>query len=387
MLPIHEPGGALPPKTILCIFGTRPEAIKMAPVIKELKRYRHEFNVIIVLTGQHTDMTYDVMDVFKLKADIDMRIMKPKQSLNYITKEVISRMEKVIDDTIPDVVLVHGDTTTSMATALASYQKNIKIGHVEAGLRSFDYRNPWPEEMNRVIVDRLSTFHFAPTETACKNLREEGIQNHVTVTGNTVIDALQEALGPDTEVTDETLDLLNIKDKIVLVTAHRRENWGTPLINICGALKDIVHLRNDVTIIYAVHPNPNVKDVVHRLLDGVPRIKLIDPPNYIDFANLMGVSYLVLTDSGGLQEEAPALGKPVLVMRETTERPEAIKAGTAKLIGTDRDNIRKNTYKLLTDEVEYNKMANAVNPYGDGTAAKKIVDALLSYVGNNQEDK
>ena len=362
---------------VLCVFGTRPEAIKMAPVIMKLREMKDDFYVVAVSTGQHTDMVYSVMKDFDVNIDLDLKIMKKKQSLNYITEEIIHGIDNILHCSAPDIVLVHGDTTTSMATALAAYHRGIPVGHVEAGLRSYDDRNPWPEEMNRVMVDRLSSFHFAPTERASENLRKEGLTANIYVTGNTVIDALKHTLGPDVDVTDKTLDLMNIEKKIILVTAHRRENWGTPLRNICKALKEIVHLRSDVEIIYAVHPNPNVRDAVYGILSGITGVRLISPPNYMDFANLMNVAHIVLTDSGGLQEEAPALGKPVLVMRKTTERPEAILAGTAKLVGTEVDSIRSGVYDLLTDEKKYEKMATADNPYGDGTASEKIAQALL----------
>uniref|UniRef100_A0A7C3WNA8 UDP-N-acetylglucosamine 2-epimerase (non-hydrolyzing) n=1 Tax=Dictyoglomus turgidum TaxID=513050 RepID=A0A7C3WNA8_9BACT len=367
-------------KRIALVFGTRPEAIKMAPVAYALKNVKF-FELQIVLTAQHRELLDQVMEIFKLKADYDLNIMQEKQTLTQITVRVLEGLERIWQKDTPDMVLVHGDTTTTFATSLAAFYKKIPIGHVEAGLRTYDKYQPYPEEMNRHLTGVLSDLHFAPTRRAKENLLKENVpSNNVFVTGNTVIDALLFVYN--------TLDKFEInlpveipKGKYILVTSHRRENWGKPLENIALALKEILNEFEDLYIVYPVHPNPIIRDTVNSILGNEKRAILISPVDYVTMVYLIANCKLVLTDSGGLQEEAPSLGKPVLVLREVTERPEAVEAGTVKIIGTDRQRIVEEVRKLLLDKDEYNKMAKALNPYGDGKASERIRDILIYYFG------
>jgi len=360
---------------ILTVFGTRPEAIKMAPVIKELEKYPDKIESMVCVTGQHREMLDQVLKIFDITPDIDLDLMKKNQTLEELTAKVFPEITKVIKNIHPDMLLVQGDTTTAMLTALAAFYQKIKVGHVEAGLRTNDTYNPFPEEINRRLISVVSSYNFAPTETAYKALVNEGFkEDSIYITGNTVIDALfmtvkkKHELNPDIPINDR---------RIILVTAHRRESFGGPFENICNALKDIAIRNKDIEIIYPVHLNPNVQKPVNEILANVERVHLIEPLEYLDFVHLMNKSYFILTDSGGIQEEAPALGKPVLVMREKTERPEAVEAGTVKLVGTDMEKIVKETEKLLNDKKAYDRMSKAHNPYGDGKAAERIVKILL----------
>jgi UDP-N-acetylglucosamine 2-epimerase (non-hydrolysing) len=367
-------------KRIALVFGTRPEAIKMAPVAYALKNVEF-FELQIVLTAQHRELLDQVMEIFKLKADYDLNIMQEKQTLTQITVRVLEGLERIWQKDTPDMVLVHGDTTTTFAASLAAFYKKIPIGHVEAGLRTYDKYQPYPEEMNRHLTGVLSDLHFAPTRRAKENLLKENVpSNNVFVTGNTVIDALLFVYN--------TLDKFEInlpveipKGKYILVTSHRRENWGKPLENIALALKEILNEFEDLYIVYPVHPNPIIRDTVNSILGNEKRAILISPVDYVTMVYLIANCKLVLTDSGGLQEEAPSLGKPVLVLRGVTERPEAVEAGTVKIIGTDRQRIVEEVRKLLLDKDEYNKMAKALNPYGDGKASERIRDILIYYFG------
>ncbi len=379
-------------KRILMVMGTRPEAIKMAPVVKEFQRYPDNFLLNVCITAQHREMLDQVLSIFEIIPDFDLNIMKPGQDLYDVTARVMIGMRDVLNDFKPDVVLVHGDTTTSSITALASFYQQIPVGHVEAGLRTFNIYSPFPEEINRQITGRISTFHFAPTHLARQNLLNENVNpDSIIVTGNTVIDALFIALSKldhDKTLLDQvrnniiSVGYTNLEQiekglkKLILVTGHRRENFGEGFINICNALKTIALSNPDFDIVYPVHLNPNVQQPVYHLLSEVSNIYLIPPIEYLPFIYLMELSYLVLTDSGGIQEEAPSLGKPVLVMRETTERPEAVEAGTVKLVGTNYKLIVNETQQLINNQESYLKMSKAHNPYGDGNAAKRIVQFL-----------
>ncbi len=365
-------------KKILIVFGTRPEAIKMAPIIKELEKYKNKFISKICVTAQHRQMLDQVLKIFDITPDIDLDLMKPDQTLSEITSNVLLEMDKLLKIERPDLVLIQGDTTTVMATAIACFYNSIKIGHVEAGLRSNNIYSPFPEEFNRKVTGLVTLFHFAPTINARNNLLREGIkENTIFVTGNTVIDALLYILKKP--VPDFVAHLKHkIGDKnIILVTAHRRENFGERFINICNGLKKLVERNKDIAIVYPVHLNPNVRKPVYEILNNNDRIFLIEPVEYNVLVHLMNISYLILTDSGGIQEEAPTLGKPVLVMRTETERPEGIEAGTAKLVGPYEDKIVSETENLLYNKNEYEKMAKAINPYGDGNSAKYIVEILI----------
>ena len=368
-------------KKIICIFGTRPEAIKMAPVLRELQKKRNMFKTVIVLTAQHRQMLDQVLKLFNLQSNYDLNIMQESQSPYYVTTSSLSRLEKVIRKENPDFILVQGDTTTTFAAALASFYQKVPVGHIEAGLRSYDKFNPYPEEVNRLLTDALCDIRFAPTPTAKRSLLKENIKSEsIFVTGNTVIDALYLALKKPHRFRNSVLKKIDFtKKRIILLTAHRRENWGTPLENICLSIKKLIQKYDDLEIVYPVHPNPKVKNVVYRILKNSPRIHLIKPLDYLDFVNLMNKCFLVLTDSGGLQEEAPSLGKPVLVLREVTERPEGVKAGTVKVIGLSKERIFRETCKLLDNKRVYKRMATAVNPYGDGKASPRIVDAIQYY--------
>ncbi|OON97773.1 MAG: UDP-N-acetylglucosamine 2-epimerase [Epulopiscium sp. Nele67-Bin005] len=367
---------------VMSIFGTRPEAIKMAPLIKQLESAKN-ITSLVCLTAQHREMLDQVMHIFNLTADYDLDIMKQQQTLTTITTSVLVGLQTVLEEAKPDLILVHGDTTTSFVAALAGFYQKIPVGHVEAGLRTYEKYEPFPEEMNRTLTGRLADLHFAPTTTAQDNLIKEGIDNKsIFVTGNTVIDALQTTITPNYTFTDKSLNQINFKNsRILTVTAHRRENLGEPLEEICKALRDIVNLHQDVEVVYAVHKNPAVRKVVFEVLGDNPKIHLIEPLDIKDMHNLLSKSYLVLTDSGGLQEEVPSLGKPVLVLRNVTERPEGIAAGTLKLVGTDRNNIVQETTTLLTNIELYNKMSTAKNPFGDGTASIQIVKIISQHFG------
>jgi UDP-N-acetylglucosamine 2-epimerase len=362
----------------MTIFGTRPEAIKMAPLVKELERCQ-QIKSIVCVTAQHREMLDQVLDIFEIQPDYDLDIMQQRQSLIGITTRALEGLDEVIKKVQPDIVLVHGDTTTTFAGSLAAFYNKVKVGHVEAGLRTFDKYFPYPEEMNRKLTGAIADLHFAPTITNKKNLINENIkEDTIFVTGNTVIDALKTTVRKDYQFESEVLRSLDYqKRKVILVTAHRRENLGEPLRNICEALKELVYLYGDVEIVYPVHLNPAVRETAFGILGGLPRVHLIEPLNVQELHNAMNQCYMVLTDSGGLQEEAPSLGKPVLVLRNETERPEAVQAGTVKIAGVDKDTIVRMASSLIENENEYSKMAKAVNPYGDGQASYRIVQAIL----------
>ena len=365
---------------VMTIFGTRPEAIKMAPVILELAR-RSEFESIVAVTAQHREMLDQVLRLFDIKPDFDLDIMSADQTLFDITTKALTGLDRVLTEARPDIVLVHGDTTTTFVGALAAFYHQIAVGHVEAGLRTRNKYSPFPEEMNRRLTGSIADLNFAPTSTARENLLREGVdRSKIFVTGNTVIDALHRTIRADFVFDDELLRSIDYgSKKIILVTTHRRENLGEPMRHVYEALKKIVEEFPTVEIIFPVHKNPKVREIVDAVLGGLAQVHLIDPLDYEPFANLMSRAEIILTDSGGVQEEAPALGKPVLVLRDTTERPEAVDAGTVKLIGTDRSTVYDETRRLLIDRAEYDRMSAAVNPYGDGRAARRIVRALLRH--------
>jgi len=372
---------------VMTVFGTRPEAIKMAPVVLELKKYPDLITPIVAVTAQHRDMLDQVLNLFNIKPDYDLNIMAQGQTLFDITTKAMNGLNEVLSKEKPDIVLVHGDTTTTFAGALAAYYHETAVGHVEAGLRTYNKYSPFPEEMNRKLTGAIADLHFAPTDTASGNLKAEGTKkDKIFVTGNTVIDALHKTVTDDFKFDDEKLANIDYENKrIILVTTHRRENLGEPMRHVYKALKDIVNEFDDVEIVFPVHKNPKVREVVNEELGDIKAVHLIDPLDYEPFANLMHRAFLVLTDSGGIQEEAPSLGKPVLVLRDTTERPEAVKAGTVKLIGTERQKVYEETKYLLTDHDEYQRMANTCNPYGDGKASKRIIEAILYHYGLSQE--
>lgn len=372
-------------KKVLLVFGTRPEAIKMAPLALQLQLDVHNFETKVCVTGQHRQMLDQVLELFNLTPDFDLNLMKPGQTLSDITSGVLKGLEQVFAAWTPDVVLVHGDTATTFAASLAAYYHKIAVGHVEAGLRTGDIYSPWPEEANRRLTGTLTTYHFAPTQSSYNNLIKENIDpNTITITGNTVIDALltvKDKVETDQNIIaqfEQQFDFLDPTKKLILVTGHRRENFGQGFLNICTALANIAKKYEDVQIIYPVHLNPNVQKPVNELLSGISNIYLIAPQDYLPFVYLMNRSYLILTDSGGIQEEAPSLGKPVLVMRNTTERPEAVAAGTVKLVGTDANLIKESVIELLENPILYQQMAESHNPYGDGNSSKYIKDFLLS---------
>lgn len=378
-------------KKILLVFGTRPEAIKMAPLVKKLQEYPEQFQTIVCVTGQHREMLDQVLRLFDITPDYDLNIMKPNQDLYDITSRILLGMRDVLKEVQPDIVLVHGDTTTSMAAALAAFYQQIPVGHVEAGLRTGNIYSPWPEEMNRLITGRIATFHFSPTPLSRENLLKENVDKEkIIVTGNTVIDALQmvvERLKNDTQLSGEVASKINQmgydvqrlddKRRMVLITGHRRENFGDGFLNICHAIKYLAKQYKDVDFVYPMHLNPNVRKPVLEILgEKVDNVFLIEPLDYLPFIYMMQHSTLILTDSGGVQEEAPGLGKPVLVMRDTTERPEAVEAGTVLLVGTNREKIEQGVSMLLDDAETYRRMSEAVNPYGDGHACERIVNKL-----------
>ena len=389
-------------KTVLLVFGTRPEAIKMAPLVKEFQKYPQIFKTVVCVTGQHREMLDQVLRIFDIKPDYDLNIMKQGQDLYDITARVLTGMRDVLNAVKPDVVLVHGDTTTSTAAALAAFYQQIPVGHVEAGLRTHNIYSPWPEEMNRQITGRIATYDFAPTPLSEKNLQEEKAHGQIFVTGNTVIDALHmvvDKLKSDKALANEQINVLKNAGyavtrleggkKLVLITGHRRENFGDGFISMVTAMKDLCEKYPDVDFVYPMHLNPNVRKPIHQVFTGMDSLSkgegwgeahnffFIEPLQYLEFVYLMEKSTVVLTDSGGIQEEAPGLGKPVLVMRDTTERPEALKSGTVHLVGTNHDLIVNEVSTLLDDAVAYEKMSTAVNPYGDGKACERIVEALM----------
>lgn len=370
---------------VIVIFGTRPEAIKMAPLVKELEKVPH-IQCKVCVTAQHREMLDQVLDFFSIVPQYDLNIMKEKQSLTGITCSVLHGLEEIFDKEKPDMVLVHGDTTTTFAASLAAFYRKIPVGHVEAGLRSYNKFFPYPEEMNRKLTGALTDLHFAPTTTSKGNLIKEGVEaSTIFVTGNTVIDAMKFTIKENYTFEDAKLNALDYKNKkIIIVTAHRRENWGIGIENICSALKTIVNQNEDVEVLYLVHPNPIVKEMVYNMLSDVDRVHLLEPIDTKEIHNLMRKCYLVMTDSGGIQEEAPHLGKPVLVLRHVTERVEGEQAGTVRLVGTDVGEIVLQANKLLRNREEYNIMSKAINPYGDGNASAKIVESLLNYFDKNE---
>ncbi|MDO4950341.1 MAG: UDP-N-acetylglucosamine 2-epimerase (non-hydrolyzing) [Bacteroidales bacterium] len=387
-------------KKIMLVFGTRPEAIKMCPLVKEFQKFPEDFETIVCVTGQHREMLDQVLKIFEVTPDYDLNIMKQGQDLTDVTCRVLIGMRDVFKECEPDVVLVHGDTTTSMAAAMAAFYQQIPIGHVEAGLRTYNMYSPWPEEMNRQVTDRITDYNFCPTSTGEQNLKNEKVRGHIFVTGNTVIDALHlvvEKLKSDNALAEEQIQVLKTagydvtrlgstvsptdsKRKLVLITGHRRENFGDGFISMVTAMKDLSEKYPDVDFVYPMHLNPNVRKPIHQVfgqnLSIYKNFFFIEPLQYVEFIYLMEKSTIVLTDSGGIQEEAPGLGKPVLVMRNTTERPEALSAGTVKLVGADHDLIVSEVSKLIEDKAYYDKMSQAVNPYGDGHACERIVNAF-----------
>lgn len=380
-------------KKILLVFGTRPEAIKMAPLVKKLQEMPEQFQTIVCVTGQHREMLDQVLRLFDITPDYDLNIMKPNQDLYDITSRILLGMRDVLKEVQPDIVLVHGDTTTSMAAALAAFYQQIPVGHVEAGLRTGNIYSPWPEEMNRLITGRITTHHFSPTPLAKENLLKENVnEKQIIITGNTVIDALQMVVSKISEDAELALEVgdrisqmgydtkqLNGEKRMVLITGHRRENFGEGFLNICHAIKNLSAKYPDVDFVYPMHLNPNVRKPVLEILgDKAENVFLIEPLDYLPFVYMMLHSTLILTDSGGVQEEAPGLGKPVLVMRDTTERPEAVEAGTVLLVGTNREKIEQSVSMLLDDTDTYRRMSEAVNPYGDGKACVRIIDYLAN---------
>lgn len=366
---------------VMTVFGTRPEAIKMAPLVLKLKA-DERFDEVTVVTAQHREMLDQVLEIFDIKPDYDFNIMHKNQTLGEITSKVMLDLSKVIQDEQPDIVLVHGDTTTSFAAGLATFYEQKKLGHVEAGLRTWNKYSPYPEEMNRQMTDDLTDLYFAPTSLSKQNLlKENHNSDNIYITGNTAIDALKQTVQKDYH--HEVLDKIKAGNKIILVTMHRRENQGEPMRRVFKVMKQVVDSHNDVEIIYPVHLSPRVQVVANEVLAGDPRIHLIAPLDVVDFHNLAKRSYFIMTDSGGVQEEAPSLGKPVLVLRDTTERPEGVAAGTLKLVGTDVDVVRKEMITLLENKQAYEKMANANNPYGDGCASDRIIEAIASYFKPN----
>lgn len=371
---------------VLCIFGTRPEAIKMAPVVKELQKREH-IETIVCVTGQHRQMLDQVLEVFDIVPDYDLNIFRPGQTLTDITVNSLKGIEKIINTVKPDIMLVQGDTTTVFSGALAAFYGGVKVGHVEAGLRSGNIYSPYPEEANRKLVGVLTNYHFAPTESNRQNLLDEAYpEENIYITGNTVIDALKYTVKGDYQFEDELLNNIDFEnEKVILLTSHRRENIGEPMKNIFSAIRDELENRPYTRVIFPMHLNPKVRDIAYAAFEGFHRINFIEPLDYLPFTNLMSKCYLIMTDSGGVQEEAPSLGKPVLVLRNETERMEGIEAGTARLVGTDYDVLRSNLRELLDDNSVYEDMAHAENPYGDGESAKRIVNILVENYNNSHE--
>ena len=372
------------PIKVMSVFGTRPEAIKMAPLVLELDS-RPEFESIVCVTAQHRQMLDGVLDCFSISPDYDLDIMQSGQTLSDITSRVLNGLGGVLREAKPDLVLVHGDTTTTFASALGAFYEKIPVGHVEAGLRTFDRYSPFPEEMNRCMVARLATYHFAPTAQNAKNLKNENVRENIFVTGNTVIDAMKYTIGDGTFTTPALRNLDFANRRVIAMTCHRRENYGEPMENIFRAVRRMAEAHPEITVVYPVHLSPYVRDTAKRILGGVENILLIDPLDAMEMHRLMAKSFFIMTDSGGLQEEAPALGKPVLVLRRETERPEAVEAGTVELAGVDEDHIFARAEALLTDDALYERMARAVNPYGDGTACKRIAECILYGFGRTKK--
>ena len=365
---------------VLSVFGTRPEAIKMAPLVLELAK-RPEFVSMCCLTGQHRQMLDSVMEIFELKAEYDLDIMEKQQTLSTITTKTILGMDRVLEEAKPDLVLVHGDTSTTFAGALAAFYHRVTVGHVEAGLRTYDMYSPFPEEMNRTLVGDIARLHFSPTVANAENLRKEAVQGEIFITGNTVIDAMKTTVRPDFVFANPDLNAMDFGKRVITLTCHRRENYGQSMEDIMAAVRTIVEKYEDVEVVYPVHLSPVVQECARRNLGDLDRVHLIEPLDVNEMHNLMARSYMIMTDSGGLQEEAPAMGKPVLVLRKETERPEAIAAGTVKLAGVDKDEIIRLASELLEDEAVYQSMAKAVNPYGDGTACARIAEAIKWHFG------
>ena len=370
---------------LMTVFGTRPEAIKMCPLVLEMGKYPDYIEPIVAVTAQHREMLDQVLELFNIKPDYDLNIMASGQTLYDITTKALNGLKEVIEEAKPDMVLVHGDTTTTFAGALAAFYAQVPVGHVEAGLRTGNKYSPYPEEMNRKLTGSIADMHFAPTSTSKANLLKENVNPEtILVTGNTVIDALETTVKADYEFADAEFNKIFARgNRLILMTTHRRENLGEPMRNVYKALRKVLETHSDVEAIFPVHKNPKVREIVHEELGGLDRVHLIEPMDYEPFANLMGKVDIVLTDSGGIQEEAPALGKPVLVLRDTTERPEAVDAGTVKLIGTEYEDVLRETNLLLDDAEHYKKMAEATNPYGDGKACERIIRAILQKNGYN----
>ena len=376
------------PKKIAIIFGTRPDTIKMAPLILEFKNYPELFKVLTIATAQHRQMLDQVLEVFKIKPDYDLDIMSAKQTLATLTARIITGIDEILVNEKPDMVLVQGDTSTTCIASLAAFYRQIPVGHIEAGLRTNDKANPFPEEINRRITGCITDLHFAPTETARQALlKENNNPKNIFVTGNTVVDALKYSVVDNFQFTvPELTKIVNQKKKIILVTMHRRENWGKPMEGACRAVKRLAEKYPDFVVIFPVHLNPIVRDVVYPILKDLPNVLLIEPLDYLDFVNLMAKSYMILTDSGGVQEEGPHFGVPILVLRYVTERPDAISYGTVKLVGLDEEKIYSTALQLIEDKNEYSKMSNAVNPYGDGLSSVRTIKIIMNYFGFTNEN-
>ncbi|OUN18221.1 UDP-N-acetylglucosamine 2-epimerase (non-hydrolyzing) [Ligilactobacillus salivarius] len=365
---------------VMTVFGTRPEAIKMAPLVLELQKQSQRFEAITTVSAQHREMLDQVLDIFHIKPDYDLNIMHARQTLTDITSNVLINLDKILKEAKPDIVLVHGDTTTTFAASVAAFYNQIPIGHVEAGLRTWEKYSPYPEEMNRQMTDAMTDLYFAPTNQSKANLlKENHKEDNIYITGNTAIDALKQTV--DKEYHHDILDKVSPDNKLILLTMHRRENQGEPMRRVFKVIREVVESREDVEVIYPVHLSPAVQEVAKEILGNTERIHLISPLDVVDFHNLAARSYFIMTDSGGVQEEAPSLGKPVLVLRDTTERPEGVEAGTLKLVGTESEKVKKEMEELLDNDAEYQRMAQAKNPYGDGKASERILDAIAYYFG------
>lgn len=365
---------------VMTVFGTRPEAIKMAPLVLELQKQSQRFEAITTVSAQHREMLDQVLDIFHIKPDYDLNIMHARQTLTDITSNVLINLDKILKEAKPDIVLVHGDTTTTFAASVAAFYNQIPIGHVEAGLRTWEKYSPYPEEMNRQMTDAMTDLYFAPTNQSKANLlKENHKEDNIYITGNTAIDALKQTV--DKEYHHDILDKVSPDNKLILLTMHRRENQGEPMRRVFKVIREVVESREDVEVIYPVHLSPAVQEAAKEILGNTERIHLISPLDVVDFHNLAARSYFIMTDSGGVQEEAPSLGKPVLVLRDTTERPEGVEAGTLKLVGTESEKVKKEMEELLDNDAEYQRMTQAKNPYGDGKASKRILDAIAYYFG------
>lgn len=365
---------------VMTVFGTRPEAIKMAPLVLELQKQSQRFEAITTVSAQHREMLDQVLDIFHIKPDYDLNIMHARQTLTDITSNVLINLDKILKEAKPDIVLVHGDTTTTFAASVAAFYNQIPIGHVEAGLRTWKKYSPYPEEMNRQMTDAMTDLYFAPTNQSKANLlKENHKEDNIYITGNTAIDALKQTV--DKEYHHDILDKVSPDNKLILLTMHRRENQGEPMRRVFKVIREVVESREDVEVIYPVHLSPAVQEAAKEILGNTERIHLISPLDVVDFHNLAARSYFIMTDSGGVQEEAPSLGKPVLVLRDTTERPEGVEAGTLKLVGTESEKVKKEMEELLDNDAEYQRMAQAKNPYGDGKASERILDAIAYYFG------